>query len=678
MAAALRSQCLWIIVSSFFFFFPSVFSQGGDEFVYYDFRKANLSIDGMATILSSGLLQLTNDSTQSTGHAFHRFPVEFDTSSSSSSESLSFSTEFVFAFVPEAGNRGQGMAFVVSASTDFRYANPTSYLGLFNRSTDNKTENHVLAIELDTNRSPDAEDISDNHVGIDVNSIVSMESANSSYFSNAEGKNISLVLASGKRILIWIEYDGADKLLNVTLAPIPVQESDSPLLSRSIKPSLPLLSRPINLSEIFLEEMYIGFSGSTGTVKSDQYILGWSFKKGGKAESLDMSKIPNLPPPPPRKRPPTVIVASISAVAFLMIAAAVLYLYQKRKYAEILEQWEKEYSPQRLSFKTLYKATKGFKESMLLGAGGFGKVYRGELPSGTEIAVKRVSHEAEQGMRQYVSEIVSMGRLRHRNLVQLLGYCRRRGELLLVYDYMPNGSLDDYLFNSEKPKKLNWSQRFRIIKGVASALLYLHEEWEQVVLHRDIKASNILLDSGLNGRLGDFGLARFHDRGTNLQATRVVGTIGYMAPELTEMGLATTWTDVYAFGAFMLEVACGRRPVDPERPPEQMILVKWIASCGRRGHLLDTVDDKLEGDFEVEEVEMVLKMGMLCSQRMPEDRPAMRQILQCLEGNDRVPDISFENAEFGIPSLSNEGPMITSSSAASFSYDTVTVLFDGR
>ena len=165
-------------------------------------------------------------------------------------------------------------------------------------------------------------------------------------------------------------------------------------------------------------------------------------------------------------------------------------------------------------------------------------------------------------MKEFVAEIISMGRLRHRNLVQLLGYCRRKGELLLVYDYMPNGSLDKFLYGKENTN-LNWLQRFRILKGVASGLLYLHEEWEHVVLHRDVKSSNVLLDAELNGRLGDFGLARLYDHGTNPQTTHVVGTIGYLAPELTRTGRATTYTDVFGFGAFMLEVACGRRPIEP-------------------------------------------------------------------------------------------------------------------
>ncbi|KAG2299821.1 hypothetical protein Bca52824_036293 [Brassica carinata] len=669
MAGVIRSLSFWILICVQVF--PLVLAQDGNQFVHYNFSTADLHRDGMATI-DDGRLHLTNNTNKSTGHAFHKIPMNFTRSSSSSS--LSFSTEFVFAMLPLQGD-GQGLAFVVSPSVDLRYSGAaTSYLGLFNRTNDNKTENHILAVELDTNPSSEAIEDSYNHVGIDINSIVSVESANASYFSETDSKNISLPLASGK------------KLLNVTLAPVPTKPT-SPLLSRSIKPSVPLLSKSINVSEIFNETMFVGFSGSTGTVKSDQYILAWSFKKGGQAESLDISKVldpPNRPPPHSGSNDSNkklILVATVPSISFLMMLGGILYLlYRRWKYGEVVEQWEQEYIPQRYSFKNLYKATKGFKENHLLGAGGFGKVYKGILPSGAQIAVKRVYHDAEQGMKQYVAEIASMGRLRHKNLVQLLGYCRRKGELLLVYEYMPNGSLDNYLFNQNKLQNLTWSQRLNIIKGVASALLYLHEDWEQVVLHRDIKASNILLDNDLNGRLGDFGFARFHDRGENLQATRVVGTIGYMAPELTAMGVTTTWTDVYAFGAFILEVVCGRRPVDPERPLEQMILLKWVASCGNRDNLMVTVDSKLEGNFKAEEVKMLLKLGMLCSQSNPENRPSMRLIVQYLEGNVTVPSISYDTAGFGMPNISNETvtQLTATSSLANFSFEDVTILFGGR
>jgi serine/threonine protein kinase len=340
------------------------------------------------------------------------------------------------------------------------------------------------------------------------------------------------------------------------------------------------------------------------------------------------------------------IMTSVIAVALVLITVAgAAYILRRKKYEEIREDWEEEYGPHRFSYKNLHRATKGFKDTELLGEGGFGKVYRGILPSSNlQIAVKRVSHNSKQGMKEFVAEIVSMGRLRHRNLVQLLGYCRRRGELLLVYDYMPNGSLDKFLYSREKPN-LNWAQRFRIIRGVASSLLYLHEEWEQVVLHRDVKASNVLLDAELNGRLGDFGLARLHDHGSNPQTTHVVGTVGYLAPELTRTGRATTCSDVFAFGAFMLEVACGRRPIEVPALglPERMILVDWVSECWRRGAIVDASDCRLGGNYVVEEMVLVLKLGLLCSHAIPAARPSMKQVMQLLDGDVDLPELPHDS-----------------------------------
>ncbi|CAK9158873.1 unnamed protein product [Ilex paraguariensis] len=223
-----------------------------------------------------------------------------------------------------------------------------------------------------------------------------------------------------------------------------------------------------------------------------------------------------------------------------------------------------------------------------------------------------------------------MVRLRHRNLVALLGYCRRKGELLLVYDYMPNGSLDKFLYSNQKPS-LNWGQRYQILRRIASSLLYLHEEWEQVFLHRDVKTSNVLLDADLNGRLGHFGLTRLYDHGTNPETTHVVGTVGYLAPELTRTGKATTSTDVFAFGAFMLEVACGRKPVEPQ--PNNMILAKWVVERWVEGAILEAIDPRLGGEFEVEEMELVLTLGLLCSHSNPTVRPNIRQVMQYLNGD---------------------------------------------
>ncbi|KAF7850051.1 hypothetical protein BT93_L5899 [Corymbia citriodora subsp. variegata] len=325
-------------------------------------------------------------------------------------------------------------------------------------------------------------------------------------------------------------------------------------------------------------------------------------------------------------------------IVSMLIMGVVSVIRRKRKFSEVLEDWERDYGPHRFKYKDLYIATKGFRDQELLGAGGFGQVYRGILPtSNIEIAVKRVSHESRQGMREFVAEIISIGRLRHRNLVVLLGYCRRKRELLLIYDYMPNGSLDKYLYNQPKVT-LNWMQRFRVIKGVASGLLYLHEGWEQVVIHRDIKASNILLDAELTGRLGDFGLARLHNHGTDPQTTHVAGTVGYLAPGHMRTGKATRSTDVFAFGVFLLEVACGRRPIK-HGDTEDVILVDWVFSRWYRGDILEVSDPKLGSEFVEEEMELVLKLGLMCSHSNPLMRPSMRQALQYLEGDLPMPEL---------------------------------------
>lgn len=600
------------------------------QFIHNGFQGASLHLGGIAKIHPNGLLQLTNTSKQQIGRAFFPLPLKFNTSSGDS-RSLSFSTIFAFAIVPEwQALGGHGIVFTIAPSMDFPGAVASQYLGLFNVTNNGNSSNHVFAVELDTILSPDLQDTDGNHVGVDVNSLDSKVSAPVTYFSNKEGKNKSLELISGKAMQVWIDYDDVQKLINVTVAPL-----------KSPKPSMPLLSTPINLSSIFLESMYVGFSSATGAMASDHYILGWSFNRSGEAQSLEISELPSLPPR--KKERKTLVVIVLLSLTTLVIVLVVLmgagYIIRKMKFEELREEWEGEYGPQRFSYKDLYKATKGFKDKELLGAGGFGKVYRGRLPSSNlEIAVKKVSHDSKQGMREFVAEIASMGRLRHRNLVQLLGYCRRRGELLLVYDHMPNGSLDKFLFSDENPI-LTWPQRYHILRGVASSLLYLHEEWEQVVLHRDVKASNVLLDANLNGRLGDFGLAKLYDHDTNPQTTHVVGTVGYLAPELTRTGKATSSTDVFAFGAFMLETACGRRPVELQGYPEGGVLVDWVLECWKRGAILLTSDPRLEGNYVAEEMELVLKLGLLCSSPIPAVRPSMRQVMQYLNGDAPLPEI---------------------------------------
>ncbi|KAF8082754.1 hypothetical protein N665_0809s0055 [Sinapis alba] len=640
----------------------SLSSQQETRFVYENFTTSqeNLYLDASAKVLPSGLLQLTNTSDYQMGRAFYKKPVQLFSS---------FSTHFVCALVPKPGvEAGHGLTFLVSTSLDFSHAQSTRYLGAFNAST----VSHALAVELDTIWNPEFNDIKvgDGHVGIDVNNPISVSVAPASYYSDTKGRNVSLNLLSGNPIQVWVDYEGS--MLNVSLAPLEVQK----------KPSLPLLSQPINFSDIFpnRSKLFVGFSAATGNAVSDHYILWWSFstsRGGGSLQRLDISKLPQVPHPKPlptvhpkaqhKKLPPWIIAFVVCLAVVVLAVLAGVYFQRRKKFSEVSETWEKEFDAHRFSYKSLYKATKGFSKDEFLGKGGFGEVYRGNLSQGREIAVKRVSHNGDEGVKQFVAEVVSMRCLKHRNLVPLFGYCRRKRELLLVSEYMPNGSLDEHLFDEKKPV-LSWPERLVVVKGIASALWYLHTGADQVVLHRDIKASNIMLDEEFNGRLGDFGMARFHEHGGNAATTAAVGTVGYMAPELITMG-ASTGTDVYAFGVFMLEVTCGRRPVEPQLEVEKRHMIKWVCECWKKDSLLDAIDPRLGDEFSPEEVEMVMKLGLLCSNIVPESRPTMEQVVLYLNQNLPLPDFSPYTLGIGTfaPVLVDASSLVVSSASWSWS-----------
>ncbi|PUZ68335.1 hypothetical protein GQ55_2G018600 [Panicum hallii var. hallii] len=620
------------------------------QLVYSGFAGSNLILDGAATVTGSGLLELTNGTLRLKGHAIYPTPLRFRDTSNNSSAARSFSTSFVVGILsayPDVS--ANGIAFFVAASKDFSGAMAAQYLGLLNGSNNGNTTNRVFAVELDTMQNNEFRDISDNHVGIDINSLISVDSTNAGYHDDGNGDFHGLTLISHEAMQVWVDYDGQTKKINVTLAPLKMG-----------KPVRPLLSATHDLSTVIPDMAYIGFSSSTGLVNSRHYVLGWSFAMDGPAPAIDIAKLPRLPREFPKPRSKVMeIILPIATAAVVLFLGAVLVLLRRRqlRYSELREDWEVEFGPHRFSYKDLFRATEGFKNKNLLGVGGFGKVYRGVLRvSKCEIAVKRVSHNSKQHMKEFVAEIVSIGRMQHPNLVQLLGYCRRKGELLLVYEYMSNGSLDKYLYCRESKATLNWVQRLGIIKGIASGLIYLHEEWEKVVVHRDIKASNVLLDSGMNGRLGDFGLAMLYDHSDNPQTSHVVGTIGYLAPELGRTSKATTLTDIFAFGIFVLEVICGQKPIMHDSEDNQLMLVDWVVEHWKQTSLIGTVDAKLQGDYNVDEACIALKVGLLCSHPFPEARPSMRQVLQYLNGELAVPELVPAHLSFQMLTLmQNDG-----------------------
>ncbi|CAL5067206.1 unnamed protein product [Urochloa decumbens] len=634
-----------------------------EQFVYSGFTGANLTLDGAAVVTPSGLLELTNGTLRQKAHAIHPSPLRFRNRTGSSPAARSFSACFAFGILcPDPNACGHGIVlFVAPESYDLSAALPSQFIGLVNGTTNGDAGDHLFGVELDTDQNNEFRDIDGNHAGVDINSLVSVSSATAGYYSSSGGGGAAgllsrnLTLASGEAMRVWVEYDGEDKRIDVTMAP----------LEMANKPSKPLISTGYDLSTVLTDVARVGFSSATGSFDSRHYVLGWSFAMDGvPAPAIDISKLPKLPRFGGSKQHRARLLAEIvppvaTAVVILGFGAIVILLVRRRlRYTELHEDWEVEFGPHRFSYKDLFNATEGFKNKNLLGVGGFGRVYKGVLPaSKMEIAVKKVSHDSKQGMKEFVAEVVSIGRLQHRNLVQLLGYCRRKGELLLVYEYMSNGSLDKHLYGgSDDIPILDWDQRFRIVKGIAAGLLYLHEEWEKVIVHRDIKASNVLLDSDMDGRLGDFGLARLYDHGANPHTTHVVGTIGYLAPELGRTSKATPLTDVFAFGIFVLEVVCGERPIKQNSNGDQLLLVDWVVDHWHKGSLTDTVDARLRGTYNISEASLALKMGLLCAHPLSSARPSMRQVVKYFNGDMPLPEMNPTLQSFeSLALMQNEG-----------------------
>ncbi|CAL5358227.1 unnamed protein product [Camellia sinensis] len=300
-------------------------------------------------------------------------------------------------------------------------------------------------------------------------------------------------------------------------------------------------------------------------------------------------------------------------------------------------EFEAGTGPKKFSYGELFCATNNFAEEEKLGEGGFDGVYRGFLrESNSYVAVKRIPKGSKQGREEYTSEVKILSRLRHRNLLQLVGWCDNKRELLLIYEFMENRSLDYHLFKEKS--LLTWAIRYKIAQGLASALLYLHEEWEQCVVHKDVKPSNVLLDSNFNAKLGDFWLARLVDHGKELQTTVLAGTMGYIAPECLVTGKASKESNVYSFGVVLLEITCGRKPIDLKVPKSQIRIVEWVWDLYGTGRLLEAgVDPKICPDFVQEEMECLMIVGLWCTHPDHNLRPSIKQAIHMLNFEAPLP-----------------------------------------
>ncbi|KAG6517293.1 putative receptor-like protein kinase At4g00960 [Zingiber officinale] len=289
-----------------------------------------------------------------------------------------------------------------------------------------------------------------------------------------------------------------------------------------------------------------------------------------------------------------------------------------------------------INLKELEAATGHFSEANLLGQGGFGPVYKGVLENGQEIAVKKLSLTSRQGVSEFTNEVKLLLKVQHRNLVSLLGCCIDSDQKMLVYPYFPNRSLDHFLFDMHRPASLDWPRRFEIIVGVGKGLLYLHEESPVKIIHRDIKASNILLDDQLNPKIADFGMARlFQGDDTHINTFKIAGTYGYMAPEYAMNGYLSTKADVFSFGVLMLEILSGRKNLDKKLGEEKHDLLGYTWKLFEKGDSLEIMDPTISSvpSWNSDEAALCIQIALLCCQAIVADRPDMYTVHLMLSGD---------------------------------------------
>ncbi|XP_062086778.1 L-type lectin-domain containing receptor kinase IX.1-like [Humulus lupulus] len=653
------SSCNFIVLvklSTLIFFF--LLGKGSSVSFSFPSFPPNLVNNGIdveksAFFTPDGVLQLTRNEIGASlidgiGRGSYSKPVQlFDPKTKLLTD---FTTNFSFAMNGLGESEtGDGLAFFI-APFDSKVPNNShgGNLGLIseNFSNDSRSTNPFVAVEFDTYEND--WDPSANHVGINVNSIRS----NTTVLVKTSMRDGS------RKAKASVSYNSASQNLSVLLS----YDGNATISGENIS-----LSLVVDLK--FLgEHVRVGFSAATGFRVQLHQVYSWSFNSTLEISTNNTNSSSEAPRPSFNAPNPTSEstkgvgkgqqVSKIGlglGVGFGILCCGlglVWFVFWRKRVDREAEAKEEEYDtsidgefergagPKRFAYRELSQATNNFSEEGKLGEGSFGGVYKGILgESNTEIAVKKVSKGSAQGKKEYISEVKIISRLRHRNLVQLIGWCHKGDEFLLVYEYLPNGSLDTHIFGG-KPI-LPWEIRHKIALGLASSLLYLHEEWEQCVVHRDIKSSNIMLDLNFNAKLGDFGLARLVDHEMGLDTTVVAGTRGYMAPECFTTSKASKESDVYSFGVVTLEICCGRRPIVlNEEDPKKVMLVEWVWELYGRGQLVEAVDKGLVSmEWNDREMECVMIVGLWCCHPDPTCRPSIKQVMNALNFEAALPNL---------------------------------------
>nr|XP_034580820.1 probable L-type lectin-domain containing receptor kinase S.7 [Setaria viridis] len=450
------------------------------------------------------------------------------------------------------------------------------------------------------------------------------------------GNSIGAVnLWNGNGVGSWVIYDVRRAHLEVFLS------------HASVRPQTPTLAYDVvGLGACFAEFMFVSLEVSSDNNASSEggfIVESWTFLTSGLPAIDPMSQIAHSTPDSVRSVP--ALLPGVTArkdgrrrklvmVLGLAISLPIVFLVAVMVFVVIsLKKWRRDTAevnegvgagkPRQFMYQDIFSATKGFYPSMVVGSGGFGTVYKAVCPhSGVTYAVKR-SKQSRESYNEFSAKLSIIADLKHPNLVQLQGWCTERDELLLAYEFMSNVSLDEALHpcsGGELYVILNWSRRYNVAVGIASAVAYLHEEHES------------------SPRLGDFGLARLKDHDTSPRSTLAAGTVGYLAPEYLQMGKATEKSDIYSYGVVLLEICTGKRPIEREEPGSMNMLnvVDWVWNFHSKGRLLDAANPCLSGQYDNEQMKRLLLLGLSYVNPFLEERPVMRTVLGILQGKNEL------------------------------------------
>ncbi|KAJ0242798.1 Legume lectin domain-containing protein [Hirschfeldia incana] len=632
----------------------SVLAQSGEtntptttQFIFQGFsgNESEIQTEGAAIIEPDGLLRLTDESLNVTGTAFYSKPVKLLDHSSSNNLSTkakvcSFSTSFVFILVPTSStNGGFGFTFSLSPTPNRPGADSAQYLGLLNRDNDGDPMNHVFAVEFDTVQGfRDNTVAEENHIGLDFNSLTSDVQEPVSYRTDDEFREEFQL--ETEPIRVRLDYDGPTQVLNLIVSPAKLP----------IAPSTPLISQRVpKLLEIVQEEMYVGFTASTGRHQSSaHYLMGWSFRSGQDGLAADRLLLRNLPlwqlnmeknkgVSDNQSMVTKILIATSLIVSTLVVLAVAAFFIRKRKISN---------AEKRKKLKALtplkhyrYSEVKRFTNSFacVIGQGGFGTVYKGNLPDGRKIAVKVLKDSKSYG-DDFINEVASMSQTSHVNIVSLVGFCYEGSKRVIVYEFLENGSLDQFISTSAS-SGAEWRKKlYDILLGVARGLEYLHYGCKTRIVHFDIKPQNVLLDCNLCPKVSDFGLAKLCEKKESIMSlldTR--GTIGYIAPEMISRvyGGVSHKSDVYSYGMLVLEMigATNKDTVkNTTSNTSSIYFPDWIYN-----DLENEQQSRLYGDDLTKEEEETTKKMILvalwCIQSFPSSRPSMNRVVEMMEGS---------------------------------------------